>query len=84
MFTDYFSQKYLVNKLILGGNICRWLLLFQEYDFEIIVKPGRLNARPNHLSILETGEEPTNAEDNLPNVQLFTIRVADDHFSDII
>jgi hypothetical protein len=32
---------------VLGGEICRWLLLFQEYDFEIIVKPGRLNIGPD-------------------------------------
>ena len=52
---------------MLGGKICRWLLLFQEYDFEIIVKLGRLNARPDHLSRLELGEEPTSLEDNLPD-----------------
>ena len=36
MFTDHSALKYLVNKPVLGGRICRWLLLFQEYDFEII------------------------------------------------
>jgi hypothetical protein len=50
MFTDHSSLKYLLNKLVLGGRICRWLLLFQEFDFEIIFKPGKLNAGPNHLS----------------------------------
>ena len=39
MFTDHSTLKYLVNKPVLGGKICRWLFLFQEYDFEIIVKP---------------------------------------------
>jgi hypothetical protein len=28
MFIDHFTLKYLVNKLVLGGRICRWLLLF--------------------------------------------------------
>jgi hypothetical protein len=28
MFTDHSTLKYLVNKLVLGGGICRWLLLF--------------------------------------------------------
>ena len=67
MFTDHYALKYLVNKPVLGGRICRWLLLFQEYDFEIIVKPGRLNVGPDHLSRIETGEELTNLEDNLPD-----------------
>jgi hypothetical protein len=34
MFTDHSALKYLVNKPVLGGRICIWLLLFQEYDFE--------------------------------------------------
>ena len=50
MFTNHSSLKYLVNKLVLGGEICRWLLLFQDFDFEIIVKPGQLNAGPHLLS----------------------------------
>ena len=36
----YSALKYLVNKPLLGGRICRWLLLFQEYDSEVVVKPG--------------------------------------------
>ena len=65
MFTDHSTLKYLVNKPVLGGKICRWLLLFQEYDFEIIVKQGRLNARPDHLSRLDSGEELVSLEDCL-------------------
>lgn len=53
-------------------------------DFSIIVKRGRLIAGPDHLSILETGEEPTIIEDNLPDVKLFKIRVSYDHFTNII
>jgi hypothetical protein len=84
MFTDHSALKYLVNKTVLGGWICRWLLLFQEYDFEIIVKLGRMNKGPNHLSRLEHGEEPTILEDPLSDAQLLTIRNIDDHFTDIV
>lgn len=66
------------------GKICRWLLLFQEYDFEVIVKPGRLNAGPNHLSRIKTREEPNNLEEGMPDAQLFTVHVVNDHFADII
>ena len=82
MYTDHSALKYMVNKPVLGGRICRCLLLFQEYDFEIIVK--RLNAGPDHLSRLESGEEPTSLEDNLPDVHLFTIHITDNYFVDII
>ena len=67
MFTDHSALKYLVNKIVLGGRICKWLLLFQEYDFEIIVKPRRLNAGPDHLSKFESGEEQFDLEDNFPD-----------------
>ena len=77
MFTDHFSLKYLVNKPVLGGKICWWLLLFQEFDFEFIVRPGRLNVWPDHLSCIESGEEPNSLEDNLPDAKLFSIDVVD-------
>ena len=79
MFTDHSSLKYLVIKLVLGGKICRWLLFFHEYDFEIIVKLGRLNVGSDHLSRLEFGEEPVSLEDCLPDAQLFSIHIIDDH-----
>jgi len=59
MYTDHSVLKYLVNNPMLGGKICRWILLFQEYDFEVIVNLGRLNVGPDHLMRIETGEEPT-------------------------
>ena len=59
MYTDHSALRYLVNKTMLGGNIYRWLLLFQEFDFEIIVKYGRLKLGPDHLSRIESGDEPT-------------------------
>ena len=84
MFTDHSALKYLVNKPILGGRICRWLILFQEYDFEIIVKPGRLNLGPDHLLRLELGEEPTSLDEGLPDAQLFAIHMVDEYFQDIV
>ena len=84
MVTHHPTLKYLVNKPVLGGKICRWMLLFQEYDFEIIVKPGRLNAGLDHLSSLETSKEPTNLEHNMPDAQLFAIQIINDYFKDII
>lgn len=60
------------------------MLLFQEYQFEVVVKPGRLNAGRDHLSQIETSEEPTNLEEGLQNAQLYVVHVADDHFEDII
>ena len=84
MFTDHSALKYLVNNLVLGGKICRWLLLFQEFDFEIIVKSGHLNVGPYHLSPIEIGEEPMSIEDGLPDAQLFRVGMVDDYYEKIV
>ena len=60
------------------------MILFQEYDFEIIFKPGRLNLGPDHLSRIELGEEPTSLEEGLPNSQMFSIYMVDYYFQDIV
>jgi hypothetical protein len=78
MFTNHFALKYLVNKPVLGGRICRWLLLFQEIDFEVIIKIRKLNAGLDHLSRITNGEEPTNLEDKIPNAHLFLVQIVDE------
>ena len=83
MFIDHSALNYLVNKPVLGGRRCRWLILFQEYDFEIIVKPGRLNLGPDHLLRLKSREDPTSLDESLPDAQLFSIQMVDDYFQDI-
>jgi hypothetical protein len=84
MFTDRYALNYLVNKPFLGGRICIWLLLFHEYDFDIVAKSGRINKGPDHLSRLEHGEEPTILYDTLPDEKLLTIRKSDDRFTEIV
>jgi hypothetical protein len=50
----------------------------------VIVKSGKLNARPDRLSRVTNGEEPINLEDNFLDAQLFSIQVVDEYFVDII
>jgi hypothetical protein len=83
MFTDHSTLKYLVNEPVLGGRICRWLLLFQEFDFEVFVKPGRLNVGPYYLSRITNGEETSSSEDNFPDAQFFSMQIDDEYFVDI-
>jgi hypothetical protein len=84
MLTDHSSLKYLVNKSVLGGRICRWLLLFQNFDFEVIVKLGKMNAGPDHLSRVTNGKEPMNLENNFMDSQLFSVQIFYDYFIEII
>jgi len=81
MYKDHYVLIYLVNKPVLGGNICRWFLLFQEYDFEVIMKPRKLNTGPDHLSCILIGEDAGNVDDNLPDVKLFVVQMVDDYFA---
>jgi hypothetical protein len=53
-FMDHLALKYLVNKPVLEGSICRWLLLFQEFDFEVIVKLENMNVGLDQLSRIQT------------------------------
>jgi hypothetical protein len=84
MFTDHSSLRYLFNKPVLGGRICIWLLFFKEFDFEVMVNPRRLNGRLDHLSRITNGEKPSNLEDKFPNAQLFSVKIVDEYFVDII
>jgi hypothetical protein len=84
MYTYHSALKYLVNKPVLGGRICKWILLFQEYDFEVAVKPRKSNVGPDHLLFILPGEDAKNLDDNFPDAHPFTIKMVDDYFSDIM
>ena len=43
-----------------------------------------MNVGPDHLSRIETGEQPTSIEDKLPDSQLFSIKFIEDYFTNII
>lgn len=73
MYTNNSSLKYLVKQPMLGAKIYRCLLLFEEYDFEVIVKPRCLNVRVDHLSWIENGDEPTILEEGLLDVKLLIV-----------
>jgi hypothetical protein len=66
-FIDHSTLKYLVNKPVLEGRIRRWLLLFQEFSFEVIIKPRICNIGPDHVSRLESGESGRAIDDKLPD-----------------
>ena len=48
------------------------------------MKLGKLNAGPNHLSHILSGEDARNLDDNLPDAYLFVVNMVDDYFSDIM
>lgn len=72
-YTGHQALKYLVNKPLHHRRICRWLLLFQEFEFEVIIRPGKANVGPDHFSSVESGEDLTGIEDDLPDAYLFKV-----------
>ena len=38
----------------------------------------------DHISRIEIGEEPTNLDDNIPDAQVFVIKMVDDYYEDIV
>jgi hypothetical protein len=51
-YVDHMALVYLVNKPQVFGRIITWLLLFLEYDFKIVYKPGRFHLMIDVLSRL--------------------------------
>lgn len=63
---------------MLQVGICRWILLFQDYYFDVIVKPRKSNVGPNHLSHITLGKEGTFIDDALPDSYLFRVIMVDE------
>jgi hypothetical protein len=59
------------------------LLLFQEYDFEVIVKPRKCNTRLDHFLRILSGEDAKNMDKSLPDAFFFAIQMVYDYFKDI-
>lgn len=53
-YVDHQALMYLVNKPIIQGRISRWLLLLQEFTFNIIVRPGRSHVIADQLSRIKS------------------------------
>lgn len=72
-FTDNFMLWYLLNELVLGVRIYHWLLLFQEFNFEVVIKLGKQNVGPDHLSKLQSENKGGSLDDALPDSNLFRV-----------
>jgi uncharacterized RDD family membrane protein YckC len=57
-YVDHMAMVYLVNKPNVLGRITWWLLLFLEYGFTVVYKPGRTHVVINVLSRLLDNSEP--------------------------
>jgi hypothetical protein len=65
---------YLVNKPQVFGMLARWMLLFLEYDFKIVYKPGRFHLMADALNRLPNQIELIGVLDQTCDVHLFTLQ----------
>nr|GFB52765.1 reverse transcriptase domain-containing protein [Tanacetum cinerariifolium]GFC49445.1 reverse transcriptase domain-containing protein [Tanacetum cinerariifolium] len=68
--TDHSTLKYLFAKKDAKARLLRWVLLLQEFDFEVIDTKGAENLATDHLSRLENPYEnildPKEINENFP------------------
>jgi hypothetical protein len=64
---------YLVNKPQVFNKITMWLLLFFEYDFKIVYKPGRSHLMVDALRRLPNQTKLVSVLDQTIDVHLFTL-----------
>ena len=54
--TDHIALKWLMSTKDLTGKLARWSLRLQEYDFNILYRPGRANANADALTRLPVAD----------------------------
>ncbi|GJT58439.1 reverse transcriptase domain-containing protein [Tanacetum coccineum] len=57
VYTDHSALKYLFNKKVAKARWLIWVLLLQEFDFNVINTKGAENYAADHLSRLENPYE---------------------------
>nr|GFA12463.1 reverse transcriptase domain-containing protein [Tanacetum cinerariifolium] len=57
VYTDHSALKYLFAKKNAKARLLRWVLLLQEFDFEVLDTKGAENLAADHLSRLENSYE---------------------------
>jgi hypothetical protein len=62
-----------VSKASLTGKLARWTLLLQEYEFDIVHRPGAQHAVADYLSRMESGEAPAGVADDFPDAGIMTV-----------
>ncbi|CAM8914223.1 unnamed protein product [Rhodiola kirilowii] len=77
VYTDHAAIRYLITKKDSKPRLIRWVLLLQEFDFEIKDKRGVENLVADHLSrivqVNNTTNDPTPVEDSFIDEHLMSV-----------
>jgi hypothetical protein len=81
--TDHSTIKFLMNKPVTNPRVTRWLLLLQEFNINIIDRPGKDNLVADFLSRMIHLGDNTPVEDNFPDENLFSISTFTPWYADV-
>jgi hypothetical protein len=81
---DHDALKYMVNKPQLSGRLTRWVLLLQEFDFTVNVRPGKKHANADFLSRMSEEINPESIDDSFPDAHLFNVEIILAEYADVI
>ncbi|CAM6124052.1 unnamed protein product [Calypogeia fissa] len=73
--TNHNSLKYMVNKPDLTGRIAQWMLLLQEFNYEVVVRPGKGHTNADFFSKIDGETDTSDVDDTFPDEDVFSIRV---------
>lgn len=82
--TDHNSLKYLVNQADLSERVARWVLLLQEFGYEVQVRPGKHHDNADFLSWLQGDESKHNLSNSFPDEFLWHIEGETSKYADIV
>ena len=81
---DHDALKYMINKPQLSGRLARWVLLLQEFNFTINVRPGKRHANADFLSRISETINPHSIDDNFPDAHILNIDIIPAEYADVI
>jgi hypothetical protein len=84
--TDHKALTYLVNKPNPSGRLARWLLLMEEFDIDIVHRPGRRHGNVDGLTRAYEGVGDVSEDDDFPDAAIMSINAeeAPEEYREII
>jgi hypothetical protein len=84
--TDHKALTYLVNKPNPSGRLALWLLLMEEFDIDIVHRPGRRHGNVDGLTRAYEGMGDVSEDDDFSNAAIMSINVeeAPEEYREII
>ncbi|XP_027157814.1 uncharacterized protein LOC113759438 [Coffea eugenioides] len=84
VYSDHAALKYLLSKRESKPRLIRWVLLLQEFDWEIKDRKGVDNSVADHLSRLIREEEAVPISEVFPDEHLFYLKGKEPWYADIV